>query len=578
MANAPDLASPTAHGLTHAQGPNFIESIIDADNASGKHQGRVVTRFPPEPNGYLHIGHVKSICLNFGLGLKYAGRTHMRFDDTNPLTEEVEYVDNILSDIKWLGFDWGEHLYYASDYFEKFYLYAEELVKMGKAYVCSLTAAETSQYRGDFHTAGKDSPYRTRSVDENLAMFREMRAGKFKDGEHTLRLKIDMASGNPNLRDPPIYRIRHANHHRTKNAWCIYPLYDYAHCISDAIENITHSICTLEFEAHRALYDWVLEQLQQLPAGAAVARPAGHPQQIEFARLKLNYTVMSKRKLLQLVKDKHVDGWDDPRMLTIAGMRRRGYTPHSMRHFATTVGVAKNDAWIDMGVLEHCVREDLNLSAPRAMCVLQPLKVTIENYPAGAVEMLEVPNHPLKPELGSRQVPFGREIYLERDDFMEVPSKGFFRLAPGKEVRLRSAYFITCTEVKKDADGNVMELICRYDPATKGGDSPDGRKVKGTLHWVSASHGKDVTVRLYDRLFAVAEPGEAFVSEMNPHSLRVVTDAKAEPLLVAAAAGTHFQFERTGYFYADPLDSTPGAPVFNRVVGLKDAWAKEAKR
>ena len=562
------------------KGLNFIEVIIEEDNRTGKHGGRVVTRFPPEPNGYLHIGHSKSICLNFTLGAKYGGRTHLRFDDTNPLTEEPEFVENIMSDIKWLGFDWGEYLFYASDYYEQLYLYAEELIKMGKAYVCSLTAEQISEYRGDFFKPGKDSPYRTRSVDENLQLFRDMRAGKFKDSEHTLRLKIDMSAGNPNLRDPPIYRIRRAHHHRTGDAWCIYPLYDYAHCVSDALEGITHSICTLEFEAHRPLYDWVLEQLKHIPQGAPVAPPRGKPQQIEFSRLNLNYAVMSKRKLLQLVNEKHVQGWDDPRMLTIAGLRRRGYPADAVRTFATNVGVSKAEQWIDMSMLEACVREDLNQRAPRAMCVMRPLKLVIDNYPEGQSEELDIQNHPLKPELGSRKVPFGREVYIEQDDFMEEAPKGYFRLQPGKEVRLRGAYYVKAERVVKDDQGRIVEVRCSYDPATRGGDSPDGRKVKGTIHWVSAVHGKDVSVRLYDRLFSVENPGAGdtdFLKDLNPHSLENVT-AKAEPLLFGCAAGSWFQFERVGYFFSDTKDSKPGAPAFNRVVGLKDSWAKEQKK
>jgi glutaminyl-tRNA synthetase len=559
------------------QGPNFIEAIIEDDNRSGAYGGQVVTRFPPEPNGYLHIGHAKSICLNFGLGLKYGGRTHMRFDDTNPLTEEPEYVESILGDVRWLGFDWGSHLYYASDYFERLYLYAEELIKLGRAYVCSLSAEQISEYRGDFFKPGRESPYRHRSVDENLALFRDMRAGRFKDGEHTLRLKIDMTSGNPNLRDPPVYRIRRARHHRTGEAWCIYPLYDYTHCISDAIEGITHSICTLEFEAHRPLYDWVLAELRKIPAGASIAPPQGHPKQIEFGRLNLTYTVMSKRKLLRLVNEGHVEGWDDPRMLTIAGLRRRGYTPASIRNFAALIGVTKNDAPIDMGVLEGCVREDLNEQAARAMAVLQPLKVVLENWPAEKVDHVEVANHPQRPERGVRAVPFGRELYIDAADFEENPPKGFFRLAPGKEVRLRGAYFITCTEVKKDASGKVTELLCRVDLASRGGESPDGRKVKGTIHWVSAAHAVDLRARLYDRLFSVENPDDQFLQQLNPHSLETVT-IKGEPSLAQCAPGTHVQFERVGYFFADPKDSRAGAPVFHRVVGLKDSWAKEKKK
>ncbi len=574
--------SSTANATTPAaspreQGLSFIEAIIEEDNRTGVYGGQVVTRFPPEPNGYLHIGHAKSICLNFGLGLKYGGRTHMRFDDTNPLTEEPEFVDSILGDVRWLGFDWGAHLHYASDYFEQLYRYAEELIKLGRAYVCSLSAEQISEYRGDFFKPGKDSPFRGRSVDENLALFRDMRAGKFKDGEHTLRLKIDMSAGNPNLRDPPIYRIRRARHHRTGDAWCIYPLYDYTHCISDAIEEITHSICTLEFESHRALYDWVLAELKNIPPGAAIAPPRGNPKQIEFGRLNLTYTVMSKRKLLRLVSEGHVDGWDDPRMLTIAGLRRRGYTPASIRNFAALIGVTKNDAPIDMNVLEGAVRDDLNANAPRALAVLAPLKVVLENWPADEVDHVDLVNHPLKPELGTRKVPFGRELFIEAGDFEEQPPKGFFRLAPGKEVRLRGAYFITCKEVKKDARGAVTELVCTVDRDSRGGEAKDGRKVKGTIHWVSAAHAVDVRVRLYDRLFAVENPDDAFLEQLNPKSREEVV-AKAEPALAQAAPGSHVQLERVGYFFADPKDSKPGAPVYNRVVGLKDSWAKEKQK
>jgi len=568
----------TADAAPREEGKNFIEAIIDDDNASGKHGGQVVTRFPPEPNGYLHIGHAKSIVLNFGLGQKYGGRTHLRFDDTNPLTEEVEYVDSIQADVRWLGFEWGEYLYFASDYFEQLYMYAEELIKMGKAYVDSLTGDEVSAYRGDFHTAGRNSPYRDRTVDENLALFRDMRAGRYADGQHTVRLKIDMESGNPNLRDPPIYRIRRAHHHRTGDAWCIYPLYDYTHCVSDAIEGITHSICTLEFEAHRPLYDWVLAALREIPAGSPIAPPKGQPQQIEFARLNLNYTVMSKRLLLQLVNDGHVDGWDDPRMLTVSGLRRRGYTPGAVRRFVTTIGIAKSAQWIDMGVLEGCVREDLNDQALRGMAVLKPLKIIIDNY-EGPGEYVDLQNHPLKPELGTRPVPFGPELYIEAEDFMEVAPKGYFRLQPGKEVRLRGAYFIKAERVVKDDAGNVIAVHCTYDPTTRGGNAADGRKVKGTIHWVSATACKDVEVRLYDRLFSVATPGaeRPFIEDINKASREVIT-AKVEPMVAAAQSGTHFQWERVGYFFADPKDSLPGQPVFNRVVGLKDSWSKEQQK
>jgi glutaminyl-tRNA synthetase len=561
------------------EGANFIEAIITDDNTSGKHQGRVVTRFPPEPNGYLHLGHAKSICLNFGLGIKFGGVTHLRFDDTNPLTEEVEYVDSIQADVRWLGFEWHGPVRYASDYFDALYLYAEELIKMGKAYVCSLTGEQISEYRGDFFKPGKDSPFRNRSVEENLALFRAMKAGQHPDGAHTVRLKIDMASGNPNLRDPPIYRIRHAKHHRSGGNWCVYPLYDYTHCISDALENITHSICTLEFEAHRALYDWVLDHLQQIPPGGPIGPPPGKPQQIEFARLNTTYVVTSKRKLLQLVNDKLVFGWDDPRMPTISGIRRRGYPAAAVRAFANKTGVSKHDTWTDYALLEECVREELNGSAQRVMAVMKPLKVVIENYPAGESEMLEVPNHPQKPELGTRQVPFGRELYIEQDDFMETPPKGYFRLQPGKEVRLRMAYFIKCEQVIKDDAGNIVEVRCSYDKTTKGGDAPDGRKVKGTIHWVSAPHAVDLPVRLYDRLFLVEHAGKAddWKTELNPHSLQHST-AKGEPSLLSLAPGSHVQFERVGYFFVDEKDSLPKAPVFSRVVTLKDGWAKEQKK
>ncbi|AKF80682.1 glutaminyl-tRNA synthetase [Myxococcus fulvus 124B02] len=550
------------------QGLNFLQEIIEEDRRTGKHSGRVHTRFPPEPNGYLHIGHAKSICLNFGLAKQYEGLCNLRFDDTNPVTEDTDYVEAIQRDVKWLGFDWADRKFYASDYFPKLYDFAVQLIKQGKAYVCSLSPEEIREYRGDFTTPGRDSPYRTRSVEENLDLFSRMRGGEFPDGKHTLRAKIDMASPNPVLRDPPIYRIRHAHHHRTGEAWPIYPLYDFAHCLSDAIEGITHSVCTLEFENRRVLYDWIVDNLIQ----------GDRPYQYEFNRLNLNYTVMSKRKLLKLVTEKYVSGWDDPRMMTISGLRRRGFTPASIRDFATRAGVSKTQQLIDMGVLELCIREDLNETAPRAMAVLRPLKVVVENYPEGQVEMLEVQNHPQKPEMGTRQVPFMRELYIEADDFMEVPAKGFFRLAPGKEVRLRSAYFITCKEVIKDADGKVVELRCAYDPATRGGDSPDGRKVKGTLHWVPGN-APTAEVRLYDRLFSVESPDSDdatdFTTFLNPHSLEVLRQARVEPLLANAAPESRFQFERLGYFFADPKDSQPGKPVFNRTVSLKDSWVKE---
>jgi len=550
------------------QGLNFLQEIIEEDRRAGKHGGRVHTRFPPEPNGYLHIGHAKSICLNFGLAKQYGGVCNLRFDDTNPVTEDTDYVESIQRDVKWLGFEWDDRKFFASDYFPKLYDFAVQLIKQGKAYVCSLSADEIREYRGDFTTPGRDSPYRTRSVEENLDLFERMRGGEFPDGKHTLRAKIDMTSSNPVLRDPPIYRIRHAHHHRTGEAWPIYPLYDFAHCLSDAIEGITHSVCTLEFENRRVLYDWIVDSLIQ----------GDRPYQYEFNRLNLNYTVMSKRKLLKLVTEKYVSGWDDPRMMTLSGLRRRGFTPASIRDFATRAGVSKTQQLIDMGVLELCIREDLNATAPRAMAVLRPLKVVVENYPEGQEELLEVQNHPQKPEMGTRKVPFMRELFIEAEDFMEVPAKGFFRLAPGKEVRLRSAYFITCQEVIKDAAGNITELRCTYDPATRGGDSPDGRKVKGTLHWVPGN-APTAEVRLYDRLFSVESPdsddAKDFTTFLNPASLEVLRNARIEPGLAQATPESRFQFERLGYFFADPKDSQPGKPVFNRTVTLKDSWVKE---
>jgi glutaminyl-tRNA synthetase len=553
---------------SETQGQNFLQEIIEEDKRTGKHSGRVHTRFPPEPNGYLHIGHAKSICLNFGLAQQYGGKTNLRLDDTNPLTEDTDYVQSIERDVKWLGFSWEDRKFFASDYFEQLYNFAVDLIKQGKAYVCSLTADEISEYRGDFNTPGRDSPYRNRSVEENLDLFARMRAGEFPDGAHTLRAKIDMTSPNPVLRDPPIYRIRHAHHHNTGDKWCIYPLYDFAHCLSDSIEGITHSICTLEFENRRVLYDWIVDNLIK----------GDRPYQYEFARLKLTYTVMSKRKLLQLVNEKLVSGWDDPRMLTISGLRRRGCTPASIRDFATRIGVSKTDSWIDMSVLELCIREDLNEHAPRAMAVLRPLKVVIENYPEGKTEQLEVSNHPSKSELGVRQVPFSRELYIEADDFQENPPKGFFRLSPGKEVRLRSAYFIKCERVIKDDKGNVVELRCTYDPATRGGDSPDGRKVKGTLHWVPGN-APTAEVRLYERLFSAEYPDKDkdkdFKTFLNPNSLEIIKDARVEPMLADAKPESRYQFERLGYFYVDPKDSQPGKPIFNRTVTLKDSWTKE---
>jgi len=545
---------------------DFIREIVNADNATGKHSGRVATRFPPEPNGYLHIGHAKSICLNFGIASDYGGTCNLRFDDTNPVTEDVEYVESIEADVRWLGFTWDNRLYYASDYFEQLYACAIQLIKAGLAYVDSQSSDEIRVRRGTLKEPGVDSPFRTRTVAENLELFEKMRAGGFADGTHVLRAKIDMTSPNINMRDPVLYRIRRAHHHRTGDAWCIYPMYDYAHPISDAIERITHSICTLEFEDHRPLYDWLIHNLP-LP---------GRPQQIEFARLNLTYTVMSKRKLLQLVQERHVNGWDDPRMPTLTGLRRRGYPPEAIRRFADEIGVAKRENVVDVGLLEFFVREDLNRRAPRAMAVLDPLKIVIENYPEGQTEEMDVVNNPEDASAGTRKVPFGRELYIERDDFMEEPPKKFFRLAPGREVRLRNAYFVTCREVVKDASGKVVELRCTYDPATRGGDAPDGRKVKATLHWVSAAHAIDAEVRLYDRLFSVENPGAGdadFLGQINPHSLDVVRGAKLEPSLATAPAGRTFQFERLGYFCVDP-DTRPGAPVFNRTVTLKDTWAR----
>ncbi len=549
---------------------DFIRDMVVADNASGKHGGRVATRFPPEPNGYLHIGHAKSICLNFGIAGEFGGTCNLRFDDTNPVTEDVEYVDSIQEDVRWLGFSWDDRLYYASDYFETLYECAERLIQDGLAYVDSLDADAIREYRGTLKEPGRESPYRGRSAAENLDLFRRMRAGEFPDGAHVLRAKIDMASPNMNLRDPVLYRIRRARHHRTGDTWCIYPMYDYAHPISDALERITHSICTLEFEDHRPLYDWLVEHLP-LP---------GRPQQIEFARLNLTYTVMSKRKLLQLVAEKHVSGWDDPRMPTISAMRRRGYTPEAIRQFADAVGVAKRNGFVDAGLLEFYVREDLNKRAPRVMGVLRPLKVVIENYPEGQTEHLPVINNPEDPSAGTRDVPFSRELYIEQDDFRETPPPKFFRLSPGREVRLRNAYLITCRDVVKDARGQVVELRCTYDPATRGGDAPDGRKVKATLHWVSAAHAVDAEVRLYDRLFTADAPGSGdadFLTELNPNSLEVLRGCKVEPSLTAAHSGDRFQFERMGYFAVDP-DSAPGGLVFNRTVTLKDTWAKIEKR
>ncbi len=591
---------------------NFIQQIIDADRASGKNGRRVHTRFPPEPNGYLHIGHAKSICLNFGLAQEYGGKFNLRFDDTNPTKEEQEYVDSIIDDVRWLikgfrvqGSDADSNQnpeprtlnpepLYASDYFPQLYEWAIQLIKEGKAYVCDLSAEEVRAHRGTLSEPGKNSPYRNRSVEENLDLFTRMEKGEFPDGTRTLRAKIDMASPNINMRDPVMYRIKHASHHRSGDRWCIYPSYDYTHGQSDSIEGITHSICTLEFENHRPLYDWFCEALR-----------IHHPQQIEFARLNLTYTVMSKRKLLELVQEKHVAGWDDPRMLTIRGLRRRGYTPEAIRAFCERIGVAKFNSTIDMAWLEDAIRDDLNERAPRVMAVLRSLKVIITNYPEGQVEQLEAANHPQNAAMGTRTVPFTRELYIEADDFMEDAPKKFFRLAPGREVRLRYAYFITCNEVVKDSAGKITELRCTYDPATRGGNAPDGRKVKGTLHWVSAPHAITAEVRLYDHLFKTefpegggrrAEGGEpeeetagphpsalipqpiSFLDNINPDSLEVVRDVKLEPSLAAAQPGQHFQFERLGYFFTDPVDSKPGQPVFNRTATLRDTWAKEQVR
>jgi len=548
-------------------GLDFIRTIITRDGASGKHQGRVATRFPPEPNGYLHIGHAKSICLNFGVAQEFGGTCNLRFDDTNPAKEEVEYVEAIKDDVRWLGFAW-DGLYFASDYFEKLYEYAVELIRAGKAYVDSLDAEEIREHRGTLTEPGRESPWRSRTVEENLDLFTRMRAGEFADGAHVLRAKIDMASPNINLRDPVLYRIRREHHHRTGDDWCIYPMYDFAHPPSDALEHITHSLCTLEFEVHRPLYDWLVENID-VPS---------RPRQIEFARLNLTYTVMSKRLLLELVQEGHVAGWDDPRMPTIVGMRRRGYTPEAIRNFCDRIGVARRENLVDVALLEHAVREDLNKRSPRIMGVLDPLRVVIENYPEDQTEEFEVANSPEDPAAGSRRVPFSRELFIDREDFMEDPPKKFFRLAPGREVRLRGAYFITCTGVIKDASGVITGLRCTYDPATRGGDSPDGRKVKATLHWVAAKTALDAEVRLYDRLFTTEQPGadRNYREDLNPDSLQVRT-AKVEPSVAGAAPGERFQFERLGYFCVDP-DTKDGRLVFNRTVTLKDSWAKVANR
>jgi len=551
---------------------NFIRDIIDDDLKTNKYKGRVHTRFPPEPNGYLHIGHAKSICLNFGLAADYKGLCNLRFDDTNPETEEMEYVESIKGDVRWLGFDWEDRLYHASDYFEQLYNFAVELVKKGKAYVCDLSMDEIREYRGTLTKPGKESPYRNRSIEENMDLFERMKAGEFEDGSRVLRAKIDMASSNLLMRDPTLYRIRKKSHYRTGDEWCIYPTYDFTHCLSDSIEGITHSVCTLEFENNRPLYDWILDELK-----------VHHPQQIEFARLNLSHTIMSKRKLLELVEERLVSGWDDPRMPTISGLRRRGYTPESIRQFCDIIGVAKANSIVDLVQLENCVREELNKTTQRVMAVLRPLKVVIVNYPEDKVEELEAVNNPEDSSMGTRKVPFSRVLYIEQDDFREDPPKKFFRLAPGREVRLRYAYFITCEDVIKDKKtGEVVELHCRYDPATRGGGSPDGRKVKATLHWVSANHAFEAEVRLYDHLFTKrdstdVEEGTDYKSNLNPKSLETLTSCKAEPSLKGAAPGSRYQFERLGYFCVDTADSTAEKPVFNRTVSLRDTWAKISK-
>ena len=561
--------STAAVATTTLPAANFIRNLIDEDNRSGKWGGRVETRFPPEPNGYLHIGHAKSICLNFGLARDYGGICHLRFDDTNPEKENQEYVDTIIESVKWLGFDWGHNLHYASDYFDKLYELAEQLINRGHAYVDSLTAEEIRSLRGTLTEVGKNSPHRDRSIDENLDLFRRMKAGDFADGEHVLRAKIDMSSPNINLRDPVIYRIRRAHHHRTGDRWCIYPMYDYTHCISDALERITHSICTLEFEDHRPLYDWVLDQLQD--------QVQCHPQQVEFARLNLTYTVTSKRKLMELVEGGLVEGWDDPRMPTLVGMRRRGYTPQSIRLFTDRIGVSKSDSWIDMGLLEDCLRQDLNESAPRRIAVLRPLKLIIDNYPEGQEEECTAPNHPQNPEWGSRPVALSRVLYIEQEDFMEVPTKGYFRLSPGMEVRLRYAYIVKYVGMVKNDNGEIEEIHCTYDPDTKSGTpGAESRKVKGNIHWLSSLHACKSEVRIFDRLFVEPHPdsgGKDYKNSLNPHSKEILS-SYLEPSLNDALPEELFQFERNGYFIADRVESKPGRPVFNRAVTLRDSWGK----
>ncbi|HEV3036825.1 MAG TPA: glutamine--tRNA ligase/YqeY domain fusion protein [Candidatus Angelobacter sp.] len=551
---------------------NFISEIIREDLKTNKFGGRVHTRFPPEPNGYLHIGHAKSICLNFGLAAEFGGKTNLRFDDTNPSKEETEYVDSIIEDVRWLGFDWGGRLFYASDYFDQLYEWAVQLIRAGKVFICDLSAEEIRKYRGTLTEPGQESPYRNRSIEENLDLFKRMRAGEFPDGSRTLRAKIDMASGNLNMRDPVMYRIVHADHHRTGNKWCIYPMYDFAHGQSDSIEHITHSICTLEFEDHRPLYNWYIEQLGIF-----------HSQQIEFDRLNITYTLLSKRKLLQLVENKHVRGWDDPRMPTLSGIRRRGYTPEALRNFCAAIGVSKTNGVIELAMLEHHLREDLNKRALRVMAVLHPLKLVIDNYPEGQAEEMDAINNPEDETAGTRKVPFSRALYIEQDDFREDPPKGYFRLSPGREVRLRYGYLVTCTSVVKDQKtGEILEVHCTYDPATRGGNTPDGRKVKSTIHWVSADHAVNAEVRLYENLFTKENPsdteeGEDFTANLNPNSLEILTSCKLEPSMAGAAIGSRYQFERLGYFCVDP-DSASGSLVINRTVPLRDTWAKVEKR
>ena len=571
----------TSKKETPAPAVDFIREIINEDNRTGRCGGKVITRFPPEPNGYLHIGHAKSICINFGIAQDYQGRTHLRMDDTNPAKEEVEYSESIKEDVRWLGFDWGEHLYYASDYFDQLYLWAIELIKAGKAYVCDLTPDEVSRTRGSLSAPGRDSPNRNRSVEENLELFLRMKNGEFPDGTKTLRAKIDMAHPNINLRDPVLYRILHAPHPHVGDKWCIYPMYDWTHGESDWLEGITHSICTLEFENHRPLYDWFIDTL--ISIGQAPKGTNYRPQQIEFSRLNLTYTLLSKRKLLQLVKEKRVSGWDDPRMPTIRGYRRRGYTPQAIRNFAREVGITKFESIIDINRLENSLRDDLNKNAQRRMAVLNPLKIIIDNYPEGQVDQLEAINNPEDPSAGTRQIPFAREIYIEQDDFREVPPPKYFRLFPGQEVRLRYAYFIKCVSVEKDASGNIIAVHCTYDPATRGGNAPDNRKVKSTIHWVAAPQALTAEVRLYDHLFNKPNPddypeGQSFLVNLNPQSLVIIKNARLEPSLKEALPDTRFQFERLGYFTVDTVDSQPGAPVFNRSVTLKDTWAKEQKK